>query len=233
MSPDGVKIKRSECEETMQHVLTKLEAHLLEAPCPQGGEHSWSQGRCQKCQAVAGLDWVWQRDYFSRILQARPFTSGPDMTPHWTFIVDDLLVDPSRLFHSTDCGDERHYHYVTSVVFPNSCCTCLASVTHYEAISLDVTVEENQEAGEWHKCWYALPFCDEHSLESHSIQITDYIFPVTPMRAPLFEAHRSEAIFRVANREWGRQFSELNRLNGFGWGVHYFLLHGTEAGLAV
>jgi hypothetical protein len=215
--------QQNEYEEIMQHTLTRLGEYVQEATWLQSGKHFWSQDPCQKCKVTSGLDCAWQRDHLSSLLKSRPLTSDFNMTPHWTFILDDLLVDSSRLFHSASCWGGRHHNYVTSVRFPQFCCECMASVTHYEAVSIDATVEGNRKAGEWHKCWYALPFCDEHSLGSHPVQIIDCVFPVAQATGKLAEASRPKAVFRVANHEWGRLFGEFNGLSGFGWGIHYFL----------
>jgi hypothetical protein len=111
--------------------------------------------------------------------------------------------------------------YQAGVEFPESCCVCLKQVTHYEIVELvkrqwllrggfrnirfsrEFTYKKVQrivEALSTLRYWYAIPFCSEHSLSSGAIKFGN--------------PDNLKMILDFANQEYGRQFGELNGLEG-------------------
>jgi hypothetical protein len=82
--------------------------------------------------------------------------------------------------------------------FPDSCCKCMSSVTHYELVELC----SKQILGKT-RIWYAIPFCKEHNLESKAITID--------IKG---SANNEKVVIDFTNKEYGRLFGERNSMVG-------------------
>jgi hypothetical protein len=104
--------------------------------------------------------------------------------------------------------------YQGGIEFPEFCCKCMLPATHYEVAELRVTqfsggftlprgdqrtADLISDAVFCNRYWFAIPFCNEHSLKSRAID---------------FENSDRGIIFQFANKEYSKLFNELNKLEG-------------------
>lgn len=82
--------------------------------------------------------------------------------------------------------------------FPDSCCKCMGSVTHFELgelVSKDLLGKT--------RIWYAIPFCKEHHLESKAVTID--------IKG---SSNNEKVIIHFTNKEYGRLFGKRNSIVG-------------------
>jgi len=82
--------------------------------------------------------------------------------------------------------------------FPYSCCKCMGSASHFELVEL-----VSKEIGGKTRTWFAIPFCEEHNLESKAISID-------------IKGQNSEkVVMQFTNRKYGLLFGERNAITGY------------------
>jgi len=82
--------------------------------------------------------------------------------------------------------------------FPDSCCKCMNSTSHFELVEL-----VSKEIGGKTRTWFAIPFCEEHKLESKAISID--------IKGQIKE----KVVMHFTNIEYGGLFGEQNSITGY------------------
>jgi hypothetical protein len=127
-------------------------------------------------------------------------------TPHWRFTISNIHNSSQQL----SGGGIRYY--AGGLAFPEFCCECMGAATRHEIAVAVIHGNERAAADtdEWYyrHYWYAIPFCEEHSLACDSVEILP---PPLLFRRGYYSTTRE---FRIASEEWGASFGELNDLEG-------------------
>jgi hypothetical protein len=133
---------------------------------------------------------------------------------------EDLMAELFSSWSSLSFKDhEKHEKvglYISNIKFPNACCVCNQPPTHPEFVELkesafgyytpnsirrhpDLDEETNEllsDAKIYNRYWYAIPFCDEHSLEDKAIRFSE------------------NQIIGFTNREFATNFGKINSIEG-------------------
>ena len=97
----------------------------------------------------------------NRILGAPIIQGSPRWKPSINTPRVEFLISASN-FTESFCPSISY----STLDFPDSCCKCMASATHFELVELC-----SKEFSGKTRIWYAIPFCKEHDLESKAITI--------------------------------------------------------------
>lgn len=166
----------------------------------------------------------------SGVLRGLVYLTPPDVkqtgkvgwVEHWEFVIDPR-VNSSLLAPQATLNWSQGI-FLGGVTFPEVCCKCMEPATYFELAEAGIRTrtwsgrvvfpgKEQEEvdrilaAYKYTRFWYAVPFCQKHGLKSRAVHIhSSASMPKTD--------DDWKMILDFSNPEYGRQFAQINGLEG-------------------